>query len=366
MASKYKKQKTGYYVAAVWDGTYNKDGSRHRKYLTSTKSSKDLEKRVRDFERAVEERTAVVQSRITFLQYARKWRDVYKAGLSQNTLAMYDNIIDKYISVESSVQLSDFRPVHALSILSAADGKKRTQQQITMTIKQIVTQAVSDHYLPASVSTDVARCLPAVKYRAAEKRALTANEKLAVFGAVLSPMDQCFLYLIYGCGLRREEALALTKFDFDWKNGEVSIVKARALVNNSADNKDTKSVNGMRRVPLPERIRPTVEEYVRNLPGPYLFTLKRTGEQMTKSSYDKMWRRIIKAMQAVTSDDLTGLTAHVFRHNYCTELCGQIPAISIKHIARLMGDSEQVVMKVYSHINLEKEDAHAAVNAALG
>ena len=104
MASKYKKQKTGYYVAAVWDGTYNKDGSRHRKYLTSTKSSKDLEKRVRDFERAVEERTDVVQSRITFLQYARKWRDVYKAGLSQNTLAMYDNIIDKYISVESSVQ----------------------------------------------------------------------------------------------------------------------------------------------------------------------------------------------------------------------------------------------------------------------
>lgn len=118
--------------------------------------------------------------------------------------------------------------------------------------------------------------------------------------------------------------------------------------------------------PLPDSIRPTVEEYVRSLKGPYLFTLKRTSEQMTKSSYDKMWRRIINAMQADSAEDVSDLTAHIFRHNYCTELCAQIPAISIKHIARLMGDSEQVVMKVYAHINLEREDAHAAVNAALG
>ena len=43
---KYKKQKNGKYVAAVWDGTYNKDGTKHRKYLYSSKSSKDLEKKV--------------------------------------------------------------------------------------------------------------------------------------------------------------------------------------------------------------------------------------------------------------------------------------------------------------------------------
>lgn len=366
MATKYKKQKNGRYVAAVWDGTYNSDGSKHRKYLTSTKSSKDLEKQVKEFERAVESRTAVVKNHMTFLQYSRKWRDVYKAGAAGNTLAMYDNVIEKYFAVEGAVQLSDFRPVHALSILGAAEGKKRTQQQICMTIKQVVEQAVSDHYLPVAISADISRCLPAVKYKAPEKRPLTGAEKAAVFSADLAPMDKCFLYLLYGCGLRREEALALTIFDFDWKSKEVAIVKARALVNHlKEENKDPKTVNGTRRVPLPDRVRPTIEEYVKGIKGPYVFTM-RNGEQMTKSSYDKMWRRIIKAMQAVSAEDLTGLTAHVFRHNYCTELCGQIPTISIKHIARLMGDSEQVIMKVYAHINLEKEDAHAAVNAALG
>lgn len=93
MSTKYKKQKDGRYMAAVWDGTYNADGTKHRKYLTSRKSSKDLEKRVKEFERAVAERTAVVKNHMTFQQYARKWRDVYKAGTAGNTLAMYDNVI---------------------------------------------------------------------------------------------------------------------------------------------------------------------------------------------------------------------------------------------------------------------------------
>ena len=87
---------------------------------------------------------------------------------------------------------------------------------------------------------------------------------------------------------------------------------------------------------------------------------------MTKSSYDKMWRRILKGLRAASAEPVEDLTAHVFRHNYVTELCYQIPAISIKHIAKLIGDTEAVVMRVYSHINMEREDAHAAVNAALG
>ena len=38
---KYKKQKNGKYVANVWDGTYNANGTKHRKYIYSSKSSRD-------------------------------------------------------------------------------------------------------------------------------------------------------------------------------------------------------------------------------------------------------------------------------------------------------------------------------------
>lgn len=80
-----------------------------------------------------------------------------------------------------------------------------------------------------------------------------------------------------------------------------------------------------------------------------------------------MWKRIVNALSEVDKQNLRirELTAHVFRHNYCSNLCYQIPAVSIKKIAQLMGDTEAVVLKVYNHMILEKEDAASAIENAL-
>ena len=86
---------------------------------------------------------------------------------------------------------------------------------------------------------------------------------------------------------------------------------------------------------------------------------------MTRSAYRRMWERIIKEMNKVSPQPIEGLTAHIFRHNYCTNLCYQIPQISIKMVARLMGDKEATVLNVYNHLMMEKEDSTAAVNSAL-
>ena len=78
-----------------------------------------------------------------------------------------------------------------------------------------------------------------------------------------------------------------------------------------------------------------------------------------------MRERITSAKQSVSEPPIVGLTAHIFRHNYCTMLCYQIPKISIKRIAQLLGDTEKMVLDVYNHIVLEKEDAAGAVNDAV-
>ena len=90
----------------------------------------------------------------------------------------------------------------------------------------------------------------------------------------------------------------------------------------------------------------------------------RNGEPITHSSYVKMWERIRKVISDVTGEPCD-LTAHIFRHNYCTQLCYQIPTVSIKRIAQLLGDTESMVLNVYNHIMLEKEDSAGAINAAL-
>ena len=138
-------------------------------------------------------------------------------------------------------------------------------------------------------------------------------------------------------------------------------------MNDKPKQKDPKSANGFRTIPIPDKVLPAVENYVDDLKHrgkTYLFTM-RNGQPMTKSSYDKMWIRIIKRMQEVSDEEITDLTAHVFRHNYCTNLCYQIPTVSIKKIAQLLGDTEKMVLEVYNHIILEKEDAAAAIAAAM-
>lgn len=192
-------------------------------------------------------------------------------------------------------------------------------------------------------------------------------EKAAVFKADFETQDRIFVYLIYGCGLRRSEALALTIFDFNLSDHTVTISKAHEFTQGTPTQKEPKTDHGYRTVPIPDRIFGAIKSYVNSLKASsktYLF-INSDGDPIDKNAYDRMWHRIIKQMQAVSDQKITGLTAHIFRHNYCTELCYQIPAISIKHIAHLLGDTKQMVMNVYNHIVMEKEDAALAINAAL-
>lgn len=359
--AKYLCGKDGYYQTKVWDGTYNADGTKHRKVLRSKKSSRDLENMVNEFQEAVRTRKFVRSSDISVLEYARKWKDVYKSSAEGNTQAMYDNIIEKHLCMLSDVKITDITRIHVIMVINNATGKSRTQEQILMTLKQIVKSAISDKLLAANLYDDIFAGI-AIKKKKNEKRPLTEQEKKAVFRADLEPMHQAFLYLIYGCGLRRGEALAITRFDINFKARKLTVNKALAFDDNNPYLKGTK--NGVERtVPLPVQIASYLETYCQNLQRPELFYT--TGRQyMSKSSYDKMWAHIIRSLNAAGADT-TDLTAHMFRHNYCTNLCYQIPVISIKKIAELLGDTEKMVIEVYNHIITEKEDAVGAVEAAL-
>ena len=360
-SAKYRRGKDGYFQARVWDGTYTEDGRKKRISLRSTKSSRDLENMVKEMEQKVRERKYVRQTDICIQEYARKWLSVYKSGREKNTIAMYQNIIEKHLDVLASVKLNDISKIHVMLVLNNANGKNRTQEQILLTLKQTVNAAISDKLLPASASDDLFRDISIKKSRT-EKRALSEAEKKAVFAADLADMDKAFLYLIYGCGLRRGEALALTRFDFNLKNKTLSINKSLAFDDNTPYLKTTKN-RVERTVPIPSNVFPFLSVYCQELRTSQLFITRRS-EYITKSSFRKMWDRIYKALLAAGADQ-DGLTPHVFRHNYCTNLCYQIPTISIKRIAALMGDTEKMVIEVYNHIILEKEDAVSAVEKAL-
>ena len=213
---------------------------------------------------------------------------------------------------------------------------------------------------------DLKDIMKPVDYKADEKRPLTENEKKAMKDAELSPSDRIFVDILYATGLRCGEVLALTRFDIDFVEKTINVNKSIEFDDAGHPSiKCPKSHNGYRQVPIPPQLFSSLESYGRFcMRGTQLFSM-RGGKLVSKSSYRRKWDRIIKAMNEVAEQPISGLTAHIFRHNYCTAMCYQIPRVSIKNIAALLGDSEAMVLRVYNHIMLEREDTAGAVEAAL-
>ena len=79
--AKYKQNSRGAWETKIWDGTYNADGSKHRKRLVSRKSSADLEKQVNKLKNEVENGKFVQNTDIMFLDYAKHWLQMKKGGV---------------------------------------------------------------------------------------------------------------------------------------------------------------------------------------------------------------------------------------------------------------------------------------------
>lgn len=370
--AKYKKNSRGEYHTRIWDGTYNPDGSKHRINLKSKKSSADLERKVNQLKQEVENGKYVQKSDVLFLDYARQWLKAKKDVREKNTQTMYKNIIETHLSFLEGVKLSDIRNSHFQLAVNNAMDKPRTCQQIYITFKQILKMAVTDNYIGSGMYEMICSDINMPKYVRKEKRVLTKEEKEAILTADFTDREKAFVLIIYYCGLRRGEALALSRFDFSFAGGinTVSITKTVIFTQNTPEIKAMpKTANGFRTVPLPDDAADFLKSYIAGTDTPQLFTC-RDGSLITQSSYTKMWKSIVQKMNLASGGTeafpvITDLTAHIFRHNYCSNLCYKVPAISIKKIAQLMGDTEKMVLDVYNHIIDEKEDVAEVLKSAL-
>ena len=373
--TKYKyNEKLQGWSTLVWDGTYTKNGEKHRKKLVSKKSSADLEKMVNEFKRQVENGGRLNYSSMTFPQYALKWFETSKAVSEINTQRMYRTTL-KYFDCLYDVGISDIRHSHFQLVINNNMDHPKTCKNIATTFRQIIRSAVRDKLLPRNALEDICADISLPKYQKPQKRTLTQVEKEAFTKVELSPMKDAFLTLLYACGLRRQEALALTRFDFNWSKNEVSITKVIVFDGNNPVLKPyPKSERGVRIIPIPAALVPRIKPYVESCDG-YLFH-GRDSEMMTETAFRRMWDSIITSMNVAAGYNpqakkfkgekpIQGLTPHIFRHNYCTELCYKVPQISTKKIAQLLGDTEKMVLDVYSHIVDSKENVLETINEAL-
>lgn len=354
------------WITLVWDGTYNENGTKHRKRIASKKSSADLERKVQEFKQSVESKKYYDFTDLSFYEYAQKWVITAKSSREKNTQTMYANIVKKFESL-ANVRVDRIRHSHFQALINENITHARTCLMLELAFRQIIKAAIKDHILPKGSFEEICEDIELPKYHKPQKRALTNTEKEAIAEADLNEKERAFITILFYFGVRRGEALALTPFDFNWDKKELSINKAMIFIGNQPEIKlHPKSDNGIRKLPIPDKALKIIKPFVDKEKGPYIFH-GTNSKMMTKCNYDWMWNSIIKKINATEAAKFKNLhfTAHIFRHNYCTMLCYQIPAISTKMIARLLGDTEKVVLDTYSHIIEEKENVTETVNTAL-
>lgn len=297
-------------------------------------------------------------SDVTFRKYSGEWFKAYKSNRSARTQEMYQYALRKCSDLDR-FPLKSITKTACQQVVNALWETPKTAKIVRDTLFQIFKAAISDGILIRNPADGLS--LP--EHKKKQIHLLTEWELDGIRKAALDPTDRMFVTILQVFGLRPAEALALQITDFDLDNNILRINKAVELSNdNSSKIKDTKTGKD-REIPVPEEIKPLLKEYMRGLKSFLLFS-KKDGGLMTKSAYRRMQKRIWKAVNEALGGDenhnlVSGRNFYEFRHRRSTDLyylC-QKGIISTKKAAELMGHSEEVFIRIYSHIDEKKENA---------
>lgn len=352
---KYKKRADG-----RKESTITINGKRYHVYGYT---DADIERQKEELICSAHDGSLYIDKVTTFAQWSETWLELIRPNRSINTMKMYSRAVEKLSGIIGDYPLSALRTTDLQIALNRFADEPRTQEILYITLNQIYTKAIAEELLQKNPCANLEK----VKYKAPEKRPLTDLEKEAIEKADLRIEDRVYLGLLYYCGLRRGEALALTRSQIDTKHWTLKVDATVVFETASRTMRKTtpKTEAGFRTLPIPKPFRETLKEFLDQLPGLYLIT-KSDGSLVTHNSYVNMWNRILLAVNTAAGgmnvyntqkrkmemqiNAVPGLTAHVFRHNYCTML--YYAGIPVKDAQYLMGHANPMTtLNIYTHLD---------------
>lgn len=159
---------------------------------------------------------------------------------------------------------------------------------------------------------------------------LSPDEVKRILSLVKTPTVRMALTVIYACGLRLSEGLALKVQDID---------SSRMLlwVRNGKGGKD-------RCVPLPERLLELLREYWKqHRPRLYLFPNQKKREPLCATTLQKTFK-IVLLQSGIRKE----ASIHTLRHSYATHLLER--GINLRVIQELLGHKSPTTTALYTHL----------------
>ena len=364
--AKYTKRKDGFYETKIDLGRDKKTGKRVR-YNITAKTIAELErKKAKAY--TEKEKGKNNFNKCTFQEYSKKWLDTKSISIEHSTLKMYTNALS-YCKELEDLEIKKINRQKIQEIINLNSNKPRTCQKIKITLNQIFEHAVDDQL----INQNPCKKLTLPRYEAKESRGLTSSEEIISELADLSMRERLYIDLLKFYGFRKEEALALSKNDFDFKDGTIDINKALAFKNNQPYIKTTKTKAGKRKHSILDRNIDFFKKYIKECKTDYLFSSIGTGELISEQSYRRMFEQIIFKMnkkqkeldkQGIHHEPIKNLTSKVFRHNYATKL--YYGGVGVKEAQYLMGHSNiKVTLGIYTHLEKQKKgsEIHQKLNS---
>lgn len=346
--AKYSRRKDGRYVYQFRSG-YSDDGKR---IMTTVygKTVAELEAKIY----AAKEGKENEKKHISVYEYCNNYVGTFKANKSDNTRQMYQNCLTFHVKpLFSGIEMRSLTASDVQGKINSLGTKRRTAEIMLMLLKQSCLQAIEDGILAKNPCKTIE--LPP-KSKKVLKRPLNASEKQSLFTADFTNKEKCFVFLLYGCGIRREEAIGLRTCDVATDMTSITIQQVVTFPENNPVIKGfPKNDTSARTVPVPLSCIPQIKPYIDEIGGLNDSDVLLFG-RMSKTVYVRFWNHIREKMKSPE------LTAHIFRHNYATTL--YYSNISLKQAAALMGHaSTKMIMDIYAHLDSEKENLAEKLNA---
>lgn len=298
---------------------------------------------------------------IALATFCHKWVTTEKAGSGLNTIRAYQYYINIVSNHFGGLLLSEVTQEDLRELITAYYDRPNAVKKLRQFLTLIVASAEEQELIPQGKLKPSKIPAPTMK-RVTNRRALTDEEKNALFTADLTEKERAFVLMLYFTGLRREEALALTTDAIDLNNKVVTVKQVRVCDLHGVPHiiPTAKNATSLRSVPLPDRYINLCGNYLKGCTG-LIWTQERSDTEVyADHPFTNFWKRIIKKLSAVCPS-CSELTPHTFRHNYATML--YYSNISVKMAAKLLGHANtDMIMKIYAHLDEQKENTAEKLN----
>ncbi|MHB1152061.1 MAG: tyrosine-type recombinase/integrase [Eubacteriales bacterium] len=355
-----KKNTEGYYRhRETYDGV---------KIDLTAKSEKDLTEKVRQRKNEIDSGNTLSSKNIIVKTWCEEWLKTYKEPyITKKGYGTYLYIVNNQINPEiGAMRLKDVKPVHLQRIITGRIGKSASHiMRVKTTLGGVFRQAKLNGY----ILTDPSENLTLPNTESKFHRCITDDEKKILLKVCETHPHGLYALLMYHCGLRPQEAIALRWKDIDLKSILLHITKA--IENGTKNVKSTKSRSGLRDIPIPDELitrltsaRGADETLV--LPND-------SGEQADNNACHRWWKALRRAMsiemgaKVYRNELLSDLvakdfTAYCLRHTYCTNL--QRAGVPLNVAKYLMGHSDvKMTANIYGHQTEDQtESARILIN----